>query len=147
MSAGSALTAPHPTAPCVQANNAVVRESGTPRQEEGLWSHVDLIQMLDIVNLEAGSAVAGGRGYYLTNEGPLLNQALINLAMHFGWRRGYRAVHTPFFMRQEIMAECAQLSQFDDELYKVTGVMGWLGWAGYVGVIMCAVWRIPSSIA
>jgi len=24
-------------------------------------------------------------------------------------------------MRQEIMAECAQLSQFDDELYKVTG--------------------------
>jgi seryl-tRNA synthetase len=32
-------------------------------------------------------------------------------------------VHTPFFMRQEIMAECAQLSQFDEELYKVTG--GW----------------------
>ncbi len=24
------------------------------------------------------------------------------------------------------MAECAQLSQFDDELYKVTG--GWRGW-------------------
>jgi seryl-tRNA synthetase len=24
-------------------------------------------------------------------------------------------------MKQDIMAECAQLSQFDDELYKVTG--------------------------
>jgi seryl-tRNA synthetase len=65
--------------------------------------------------------VAGGRGYYLINEGPLLNQALINFALHFAHKRGYKAVHTPFFMRQEIMAECAQLSQFDDELYKVSG--------------------------
>lgn len=63
----------------------------------------------------------GGRGYYLTNEGPLLNQALINFALHFAYKRGYKPVHTPFFMRQDIMAECAQLSQFDDELYKVTG--------------------------
>jgi seryl-tRNA synthetase len=64
---------------------------------------------------------AGGRGFYLTNEGPLLNQALINAALHFAFRRGYKPVHTPFFMKQDIMAECAQLSQFDDELYKVTG--------------------------
>jgi seryl-tRNA synthetase len=28
-------------------------------------------------------------------------------------------------MNKDIMAECAQLSQFDEELYKVTG-----GWAG-----------------
>jgi seryl-tRNA synthetase len=64
---------------------------------------------------------SGGRGFYLTNEGPLLNQALINAALHFAFKRGYKPVHTPFFMKQDIMAECAQLSQFDDELYKVTG--------------------------
>lgn len=67
------------------------------------------------------SCALGGRGYYLTNEGPLLNQALINAALHFAYKRGYKPVHTPFFMKQDIMAECAQLSQFDDELYKVTG--------------------------
>lgn len=65
--------------------------------------------------------VAGGRGYYLINEGPLLNQALITFSLQFGYKRGFSPVHTPFFMRQEIMGECAQLSQFDDELYKVTG--------------------------
>eukprot|EP00878_Enallax_costatus_P021197 GHUV01022433.1.p1 GENE.GHUV01022433.1~~GHUV01022433.1.p1 ORF type:complete len:378 (+),score=120.60 GHUV01022433.1:551-1684(+) len=102
-------------------NNAIVREFGEPRQEEKLYNHVDLVQLLDIVNLEAGTTVAGGRGYYLTNEGPLLNQALINAAMHFAYKRGYKPVHTPFFMKQDIMAECAQLSQFDDELYKVSG--------------------------
>lgn len=92
--------------------------------------------------------VAGGRGYYLTNEGVLFNQALINFAMQFGYKRGYRPVHTPFFMRQEIMAECAQLSQFDDELYKVTG--GWGALAGHglcwcLLVVFCAggmVWLI-----
>uniref|UniRef100_A0A383V6T7 serine--tRNA ligase n=1 Tax=Tetradesmus obliquus TaxID=3088 RepID=A0A383V6T7_TETOB len=105
-------------------NNAIVREFGSPRsagEGEKLYNHVDLVTLLDIVNLEAGAAVAGGRGFYLTNEGPLLNQALINAALHFAFRRGYKPVHTPFFMKQDIMAECAQLSQFDDELYKVTG--------------------------
>ena len=51
----------------------------------------------------------------------MLPQALINYGLQFSYSRGYKPVHTPFFMRQEIMAECAQLSQFDDELYKVSG--------------------------
>ncbi len=51
-------------------------------------------------------------------------QALINYGLQFAYKRDYKPVHTPFFMRQEIMAECAQLSQFDDELYKVTGEGG-----------------------
>lgn len=104
-----------------EANNAIVKTFGEPRQEEKLYNHVDLVQLLGIVNLEAGTEVAGGRGYYLTNEGVLLNQALISYALQFVCKRGFAPVHTPFFMRQEIMAECAQLSQFDDELYKVTG--------------------------
>lgn len=29
-------------------------------------------------------------------------------------------MQTPFFMRKEIMAKCAQLAQFDEELYKVS---------------------------
>ena len=49
-------------------------------------------------------------------------QALITFALQFGHLRGFSPVHTPFFMRQEIMAECAQLDQFDEELYKVTGL-------------------------
>eukprot|EP00798_Chlamydomonas_sp_ICE-L_P002725 gene2725-12598_t len=109
-----------------EANNAVVKESGTPRimgtpGSEKLYNHVDLVNMLGIVDLEAGAAVAGSRGYYLIGEGVLLNQALINYGLQFAYKRGYSPVQTPFFMNKEIMGECAQLSQFDDELYKVTG--------------------------
>lgn len=81
--------------------------------------HFDLIHDLDIVNLELASKISGSRAYFLINEGPLLNQALINFALQFGRSRGYKLVHTPFFMTKEIMAECAQLEQFDEELYKV----------------------------
>lgn len=63
----------------------------------------------------------GGRGYYLKGEGVLLNQALINFALQSGYRAGFQPIQTPFFMRQSAMAECAQLSQFDEELYKVSG--------------------------
>ena len=64
---------------------------------------------------------AGGRGFYLRNEGVLLNQALIQYALHSSYERGSMPIMTPFFMRQDIMGECAQLAQFDEELYKVTG--------------------------
>ena len=34
--------------------------------------------------------------------------------------RDFEILYTPFFMRKEIMQEVAQLSQFDEELYKVS---------------------------
>lgn len=43
----------------------VVKEHGERRGLEAgekLYNHVDLVQLLDIVDLEAGTAVAGGQG-------------------------------------------------------------------------------------
>lgn len=85
------------------------------------YSHVDLIVMIDGVDDTRGSVVAGGRGYYLKGPAVFLEQALINVAMKLLHSRGYTPLYTPFFMRKEIMQEVAQLSQFDEELYKVIG--------------------------
>ena len=54
-------------------------------------------------------------------QGPavFLEQALINLALRMLAEKGYEALYTPFFMRKEVMQQVAQLSQFDEELYKV----------------------------
>lgn len=50
----------HPQLRAVQANNVVVKTSQQPaRQEDGLFNHVDLVQMLDIVDMENGTTVAG----------------------------------------------------------------------------------------
>lgn len=104
-----------------EANNVIVKEWGELRKEDKLYNHYDLVQLLDIVNLEKGTTVAGNRGYYLIGDGVLLNQALINFAIAFACHHEYTPVHTPFFMQKGIMAECAQLSQFDEELYKISG--------------------------
>ena len=66
-----------------------------------------------------GAAVAGGRGFYLKGAGVLLNQALINFGLAFLCSKGFTPLHTPFFMTKPVMGECAQLAQFDEELYKV----------------------------
>lgn len=50
-----------------------------------------------------------------------LEQALINFAMQILDKKNYTPLYTPFFMRKEVMKEVAQLSQFDEELYKVVG--------------------------
>lgn len=48
-----------------------------------------------------------------------LEQALINYALRILHSKKYTMLYTPFFMRKEVMQEVAQLSQFDEELYKV----------------------------
>uniref|UniRef100_A0A672MRV4 serine--tRNA ligase n=1 Tax=Sinocyclocheilus grahami TaxID=75366 RepID=A0A672MRV4_SINGR len=85
------------------------------------YSHVDLVVMVDGYEGEKGAIVAGSRGYFL--KGPLvfLEQALINYALRILYSKNYNLLYTPFFMRKEVMQEVAQLSQFDEELYKVIG--------------------------
>jgi len=97
---------------------------GRPEQEHKQFSHVDLIAMADIADLERGATVAGGRGYFLKGAGVQLNLALINYGISFLVGRKYTPLQTPFFMEKEAMAACAQLSQFDEELYKVSGEGG-----------------------
>lgn len=83
------------------------------------YSHVDLIHMIDGMDGERGSVVSGGRGYYLKGPAVFLEHALIQLSLRMLQLKGYVPLYTPFFMRKEIMQEVAQLSQFDEELYKV----------------------------
>jgi seryl-tRNA synthetase len=85
------------------------------------YSHVDLIHMIDGMNGEKGAVVSGNRGYFLTGAAVFLEQALIQHALHLLFNKGYTPLYTPFFMRKEVMQEVAQLSQFDEELYKVVG--------------------------
>lgn len=52
------------------------RTWGERRDETGLPNHVDLVQMLDMVDLEKGQEVAGSRGYYL--KGPVRQHCLVH---------------------------------------------------------------------
>lgn len=121
----------HPDVPISndEENNAVIREFGTILKPEDvglekLQSHVDLIEMIDGLNVEKGSLISGSRGYFLQSSAIWLQQALIQYSLRFLNERNFELIYTPFWMRKQIMSQVAQLSQFDDELYKLTSSKG-----------------------
>ncbi|XP_029427980.1 serine--tRNA ligase, cytoplasmic [Rhinatrema bivittatum] len=113
----------HPSVPISndEDNDNKVEKTWADCTTQKKYSHVDLVVMVDGYEGEKGAIVAGSRGYFL--KGPLvfLEQALIQYALQTLSGKGYTPIYTPFFMRKEVMQEVAQLSQFDEELYKVIG--------------------------
>ena len=65
-----------------QADNAVVKTWGELREERELRNHVDLVQMLDIADLDAGVSVAGALSTVSVMCG-CLHGALVVLAGSF----------------------------------------------------------------
>ena len=84
-------------------------------------SHHEVMYRLELFDTERGAKISGHRGFFLTGDGVDLNQALINYGLDFLRKKNYKKMMTPFMMRREHMAKTAQLEQFDEELYKVTG--------------------------
>ncbi|CAN7089643.1 unnamed protein product [Brassica rapa subsp. narinosa] len=107
-----------------EADNPVIKVWGekpvfAPGQK--VLNHVDLVEKTFIADNRRGAEIAGGRGYFLRGHGVLLNQALINFGLQFLRKRKFTPFQPPFLMRKDVMAKSAQLSEFDEQLYKVTG--------------------------
>jgi len=104
--------------------NTVVRTfGGTPAPAaKTVLNHVDVMTKLG--GMDTGKQVtsmAGGRAYILRGSLVQLQLGLISYAMAFCAQRGYTPFYPPLFLTKQAMGEVAQLSQFDDELYKVSG--------------------------
>eukprot|EP00871_Galdieria_phlegrea_P001356 jgi/Galph1/2220/GphlegSOOS_G909.1 len=104
-----------------EEENPIIRYWGEREGSKKRWNHVDLLHMIDGVEYERGVRVAGNRGYYLKGPAVSLNLALIQYGLQFLQKKGYLPIQTPYFMERDAMAKCAQLEDFDEQLYKVTG--------------------------
>ncbi|KAI5172435.1 seryl-tRNA synthetase [Nematocida sp. LUAm3] len=92
-----------------------------PYAPEVLLPFDRVLERLDAVDTERGSKISGHRGYFLKNYGVILSQALVRYGMDFLKRKNFDLIQTPYFMRKSIMKKTAQLSDFDEQLYKVEG--------------------------
>jgi seryl-tRNA synthetase len=84
-------------------------------------THDELLWRIGGYEPQRGQNVAGHRAYFLTNAGVFLNQAIINYGIAFLGARGYNVLQPPFMMNKDVMASIAQLDDFDEQLYKVSG--------------------------
>jgi len=104
-------------------NNKIERTWGEVKERKidgkpGSAHHHEVLYWIGGYDPERGQKIAGHRGYYLKGYGCLLNQALIAYGMRFLNSKNFEPVQPPYFMKRDVMAETAQLSDFDDQLYK-----------------------------
>ena len=100
-------------------NNEIIRTWGEAEKTKPRYSHDEDLPRIDGFDAERGAKIVGHRGYFLKQYGVFLNNALIQYGLDFLCKNGYTALQAPVMMNKEVMARTAQLSQFDEELYKV----------------------------
>ena len=98
----------------------VIEEWGKkPRFDFPVKDHVELGKTLDILDLERGAKVAGYRGYFLKNEGLLLHQGLLNLALRRLVAKGFTPMQTPTMVREFALVGSGHFPFGRPEIYEV----------------------------
>lgn len=101
-----------------EVDNPIIRSYRSTRNlQENPKSFSSL--MKEFTFSTAGAKVVGHRGYYLSGKMGKLALALGRYAIDFLENRGYNFIQTPVMLRKDVMAKTSQLSDFDDQLYKV----------------------------
>lgn len=82
--------------------------------------HIELMTNLDMVDFEAGTRIAGFRGYILKNDGAMLEYALWQFLINFFREKkpDYSPMIVPSLVRRETLLGTGYLPQGEDDLYK-----------------------------
>lgn len=87
-----------------ESENEVIRKHGTPRKFDfKICDHVELGEILDIIDIERAAKVSGTRFAYLKNEGVLLEFALAQFALDVLIREGFIPLIPPELIKTETM--------------------------------------------
>ncbi len=86
--------------------------------------HVELGKALDILDLERGSKVAGYRGYFLKNEGAILQMAIMMYALQKITNAGYKPMIPPTLVKEFPLLGSGYFKGMNynpdvDEIYKI----------------------------
>ncbi len=87
-----------------EQDNRVVRSWGTPAKFDFKpRDHVELGAMLDILDFDSGTKVAGKNFYFLRNKGVILELALVRYALDVLAGEGFTLCATPDLAKDEIL--------------------------------------------
>ncbi len=99
-----------------EGENDVVRQVGQiPQFKFKPRDHVELGQILDIIDIDRAAKVSGARFAYLKNEGVLLEFALAQFAINTLMHNGFTPVIPPEIIKTETMQKLGYMENGGDE--------------------------------
>jgi seryl-tRNA synthetase len=102
------------------ADNVVLHTWGDlPQFDFTLRDHVELGELLDIIDIPRGTKIAGARTYFLKNAGALLEQAVLQFALHHIVRKGFTPLVVPHLVKDEAMVGTAYFPVGQDQAYRI----------------------------
>lgn len=83
--------------------------------------HIELGKMHNLIELERGSKVAGFRGYFLSGEAVLLQQAILQYALNkLVNEKGYKVFTCPTILKKQAFINTGHFPWGEKEAYQVT---------------------------
>ncbi len=80
-------------------------------------NHIQLAEALDLADFERGAEVSGFRGYFLKNEGALLQFALFHFITAFFRTKKFTPLIVPSLVRRDTLLGTGYLPQGEEDLY------------------------------
>ena len=102
------------------ADNVVLKTWGDlPRFDFPPRDHVELGERLDIIDIPRAVKLAGSRTYFLKNAGVLLEQAVLQFALHHMVRKGFTPMLVPHLVKDEAMVGTAYFPGGQEQTYRL----------------------------
>lgn len=100
-------------------DNQEVKVSGTiPTYDFTPLDHIALMEAHDMVDFDRGTKTSGFRGYFLKNDGAMLEMAIWQYVMQRFQNKGFTPMLVPSLVKRETLLGTGYLPQGEDDLYK-----------------------------
>ena len=83
--------------------------------------HVDIMERLRSIDLDAARKVSGNGFYYLTGDIARLHSSILSYSRDFMIDRGFTYVIPPFMIRGEVVSGVMSFSEMENMMYKIEG--------------------------
>jgi seryl-tRNA synthetase len=101
------------------ADNVEVRTwGGVPTFSYKPLDHIEIMEGQDMVDFERGTKTSGFRGYFLKNDGAMLEMAVWQYVMQRWQGKGFTPMLVPSLVKRETLLGSGYLPQGEDDLYK-----------------------------
>ncbi len=112
---------PNPVKPDVkvgkdESENEIIKKVGEPRRFDfKVRDHLELGEMLEIIDVKTAAKISGARFYYLKNEGALLEFALKQYAFEVLMNNGFSPIIPPVLVKKQVLTDLGYTQMGEDE--------------------------------